>query len=85
MSLVDVMIDQIGAARKTLEDGKPLLPIWQIGTPEGTYQLTTEFDAKSPEQRERVMLLVSRFMTWKLATSYADGRGLAWAGLQARW
>jgi hypothetical protein len=66
MSLVDIMIDQMGTARRTLEDGKPLVPTWQIATPEGSYHLVTEFDAKMPEQRERVMLLVSRFMTWKL-------------------
>jgi hypothetical protein len=70
MALVDIMIDQIGSARRRLEDGKPFVPTWQIATPEGTYQLTTEFDPKMPEQRDRVMLLVSRFMAWKLATSY---------------
>jgi hypothetical protein len=70
MSLVDIMIDQIGTARRTLEDGKAFVPTWQIATPSGTYHLTTEFDPKMPEQRERVMLLVSRFMAWKLAMSY---------------
>jgi hypothetical protein len=70
MPLVDIMIDQIGTARKTLEDGRSWIPTWQIATPDGSYQLATEFDAKAPEQRERVLRLVSRFMTWKLATSY---------------
>ena len=70
MSLVDIMIDQIGDARRTIEDGKPLVPVWVIATPEGSYRVYTEFDAAKPEQRERALLLVSRFMTWRLATSF---------------
>ena len=70
MSLVDIMIDQIGDARRALEDGKPVVPVWVIKTPEGNYRVYTEFDAAKPEQRERALLLVSRFMTWRLATSF---------------
>jgi hypothetical protein len=70
MSLVDIMIDQIGDARRTIEDGKPLVPVWVIATPEGSYRVYTEFDTTKPEQRERALLLVSRFMTWRLATSF---------------
>ena len=70
MSLVDIMIDQIGDVRRTLEDGKPWVPAWVITTPEGTYRVYTEFGAANPEQRKRALLLVSRFMTWRLATSF---------------
>ena len=70
MSLVDIMIDQIGDARRTLEDGKPVVPVWVIKTPEGSYRVYTEFDAAKSEQRERALRLVSRFMTWRLATSF---------------
>jgi hypothetical protein len=70
MSLVDIMIDQIGDARRALENGKPLVPVWVIKTPEGSYRVYTEFDAAKLEQRERALLLVSRFMTWRLATSF---------------
>jgi len=28
MSLVDIMIEQIGDAHRTLEHGKPLVPVW---------------------------------------------------------
>ena len=70
MSLVDIMIDQIGDARRALEHGKPVVPVWVITTPEGSYRIYTEFDAAKPEQRERALLLVSRFMTWRLATSF---------------
>jgi hypothetical protein len=70
MSLVDIMIDQMGDARRVLEDGKPVVPTWVIATPEGTYRIHTEFDAAKPEQRERALLLLSRFMTWRLAISF---------------
>ena len=70
MSLVDIMIDQMGDARRTLEDGKPVVPVWVIATPEGCYRVYTEFDTAKPEQRERALLLVSRFMTWRLAISF---------------
>ena len=70
MSLIDIMIDQMGDARRALEDGNPVVPTWLIATPEGTYRIYTEFDAGKPEQRERALLLLSRFMTWRLATSF---------------
>ena len=41
-----------------------------IETPEGSYRVYTEFDAAEPEQRERALRLVSRCMTWRLATSF---------------
>ena len=63
MSLVDIMIDQMGDARRALEDGKPVVPVWVIKAPEGTYRIYTEFDTAKPEQRERALRLVSRFMT----------------------
>src|SRR3954466_15035593 len=64
------MIGQMGDARRAFEDGKPVVPVWVIKAPEGTYRIYTEFDAARPEQRERALLLVSRFMTWRLATSF---------------
>ena len=45
MSIVDIMIDQIGDARRVLEDGKPVVPVWVIKTPEGSYRIYTEFNA----------------------------------------
>ena len=47
MSLVDIMIDQIGDARRTIEDGKPLVPVWVIATPKGSYRVYTEFEPPS--------------------------------------
>ena len=70
MSLTALMIEQIGAARTIVEDGAEVIPAWRINTPEGTYLVFTRFDHDKPEQRERVLLLISRFMTWKMATSF---------------
>ncbi len=70
MSLVDIMIDQLGTARKILEDGQEVVPAWWISTPEGTYLVSIRLDQDDPENRERAFLLISRFMKWKLATSF---------------
>lgn len=45
MALVDIMSDQMGSARKILEDGKEIVPAWQIATPEGSYLVFTRFDS----------------------------------------
>jgi hypothetical protein len=70
MPLIDIMIDQLGDARRALEDGKPVVPVWVIKTPEGSYRIYTEFHAAKPGQRDRALFLVSRFMTWRLATGF---------------
>jgi hypothetical protein len=70
MSLIDIIIDQNGTARKILEDGEEIVPSWRIATPEGSYLIFTRFDRDQPEQRQRALLLISRFMAWKLATSF---------------
>jgi hypothetical protein len=70
MSLVDIMIDQLGAARKHLEDGQEVLPAWRISTPEGAFLVSIRLDQDDPAHRERAFLLISRFMKWKLATSF---------------
>jgi hypothetical protein len=70
MSLTALMIEQIGAARTIVEDDAEVIPAWRINTPEGSYLVFTRFDHDKPEQRERVLLLISRFMTWKMATSF---------------
>jgi hypothetical protein len=70
LSLTDIMIDQLGAARSNIENGQQVVPAWVMITPEGPYLVLTRFDDDNPEQRERALLLISRFMTWKLATSF---------------
>ena len=70
MSLTALMIEQIGAARTIVEDGAEVVPVWRINTPEGTYLVFTRFDHDKPEQRERLLHLMARFMVWKMATSF---------------
>ena len=55
--------------RMFVEDGGAAIPVWRIATPEGSYLVFTPFDHDKPDQRERVLLLISRFMAWKMATS----------------
>ena len=53
MSLVDIMLDQLAAARRIVEDGAEVVPAWRITTPEGSFLVLTRFDTDKPEQRER--------------------------------
>jgi hypothetical protein len=46
------------------------VPAWLITTPEGSYLILTRFDHNKEGQRERALFLISRFMTWKMATSF---------------
>jgi len=70
MSLVDIMISQMSTTRSIIEDGGEVVPVWRIATPEGSYLIFTRFDHDKTEQRQRALLLISRFMAWKLATSF---------------
>ncbi len=70
MSLADLMLDQLAIARRIVEDGDEVVPAWRITTPDGSFLVHTDFDENQPDQRERALLLVSRFMTWKMATSF---------------
>jgi hypothetical protein len=67
MPLVDIMLDQLAAARRIVEDGADVIPSWRITTPEGSFLILTRLEA---EQRERALYLISRFMAWKIATSF---------------
>ena len=70
MPLVDIMLDQLATARRIVEDGHEVVPARLINTPEGSYLVLTRFDPDKESQRERALLLVMRFMAWKLATSF---------------
>ena len=52
-----------------VEDGTKSFRV-EITTPEGSYLIFTRFDHNKPRQRERVLLLISRFMAWRMATSF---------------
>ena len=70
MSLATIMLDHLAVARRAVEDGSTLVPMWRIETPEGNFLISTPFDTGKPEQRERALFLISRFMAWKVATSF---------------
>jgi len=70
MSLATIMLEQLSVARRIIEDGQEVVPAWRITTPEGTFLIFTRFDAAKPEQREHAISLISRFMVWKMATSF---------------
>ena len=70
MSLATIMLDQLAVARRIVEDGERLVPAWRITTPEGTFLILTRFDTNKPQQREHAIRLISRFMAWKMATSF---------------
>jgi hypothetical protein len=70
MSLVDIMLDQLAVARHIVEDGAEVIPAWRITTPEGSYLVLVRFDHNKEGQRERALHLISRFMVWRMATSF---------------
>ena len=70
MSLPDVMLDQLAGARRIVEDGAEVVPGWRITMLEGSFLILTRFDTDKPEQRERALFLISRFMAWRMATSF---------------
>jgi hypothetical protein len=70
MSLATIMLEQLAAARRVVQDGHEMVPAWRIATAEGTFLIFTRFDTDKPEQRERTLFLISRFMVWKMATSF---------------
>ena len=70
MSLPDVMLEQLGIARRIVEDGHEVVPMWRITTPEGSYLVATRFRTDNEEERERALFLITRFMVWKMATSF---------------
>ena len=70
MSLTAIMLEQLAMARSIVEDGAEVIPAWRITTPDGSYLILTRFHTDKQEQRERVLLLITRFMAWRMATSF---------------
>jgi hypothetical protein len=80
MSLATIMLDHLAIARRTVEDGSKLVPMWRIETPEGTFLISTPFDTDKTA-RERALFAISRFMAWKVATSFVVTT-LTWLGAE---
>ena len=70
MSLATIMREQLAGPRRVIEDGHEMVPAWRIATGEGNFLIFTRFDTDKDAQRERTLFLISRFMAWKMATSF---------------
>ena len=70
MSLATIMLAQLAVARRIIEDGQELVPAWRIQTRGGIFLIFSRFDMAKSEQREHTMVLISRFMAWKMAASF---------------
>lgn len=70
MDLADALTEQLAAARRVVTSGSVVIPAWRIGTPDGEYLILTQYDETEPEQIQRGLYLIGRFMAWKLATSF---------------
>ena len=70
MSLATTMLELLAVARRIVREGHEVVPAWRIETSEGAFLILTRFDPDKPTQRERAHSLISRFMVWKMATSY---------------
>jgi hypothetical protein len=70
MSLAAIMLEQLAVARRIVEGGVEVIPAWRITTPKGTFLVLTRFDHDKPQQRDRALFLISRFMIWRMATSF---------------
>ena len=55
MSLATIMLDHLAIARRTVEDGSKLVPMWRIETPEGTFLISTPFDTDKTARVARVI------------------------------
>ena len=64
------MLAEFARGLQIIRDGHELVPAWRIITPEGQFVILTRFDPDKPEQRERTLTLIPRFLVWKLATAF---------------
>lgn len=70
MDLAGALTEQLATARRVIASGSVVIPAWRIGTPDGEYLILTQYDETKPEQRERGLYLIDRFMVWKCATAF---------------
>jgi hypothetical protein len=66
----DLMLRDLERSLSIMRDGYEVVPAWRILTPEGDFLILTPSDPDKPEQRQRMLGLLPRFMAWKLATGF---------------
>jgi hypothetical protein len=74
MSLDELMVADLEDGLEILRESHEIMPARRILAPERTYLILTCFDPERPEQRERMLTLVPRFMAWKLAMVVLTGK-----------
>ncbi len=79
MELKTIMLVHLASCENILKDGHDLIPSWLVTGPEGSWLIFTRFDHDKPEQLQRLLYLMNRFMAWKLATGFVLGME-AWLG-----
>jgi hypothetical protein len=60
--LQDWMLADLERGLSIARDGHEVVPAWRVLTPDGDFLILTRFDPDKPEQRERALALVPRFM-----------------------
>jgi hypothetical protein len=79
MSLKAKLLTHLASCEKMLRSGEDIIPSWHVMGAEGDWLIFTRFDNDKPEQLERLLYLMNRFMAWKLATGFTLGME-AWLG-----
>jgi hypothetical protein len=70
MVLRELMLEDLGRGLCIVRDGHEIVPSWRIITPGDYFMILTRFDPDKPDQRERMLALIPRFMAWKMATAF---------------
>jgi hypothetical protein len=70
MSLKDLMLEQLAIGRRIVADGNEVVPAWRINGDDGDWLILTRFDPDKPDQHDRAIATIKRFMVWKLAQSF---------------
>jgi hypothetical protein len=68
--LRSLLLNDLDRAYGIVRDGHEVVPTWHILTPDGNFVILTRFDPDKPQQRERMLALVPRFMAWKMAIAF---------------
>ena len=79
MTLKSKILAHLASCEKMLKSREDIVPSWIISGADGDWLIFTRFDHDKPEQLQRLMYLMNRFMAWKLATGFVLGME-AWLG-----
>jgi hypothetical protein len=78
-ALRELMLEDLERSLFIVRAGYEVVPAWHILSPEGDFLILARSDPDKPEQRQRMLGLMPRFMAWKLATGFVL---TLWLGLE---